>query len=246
MEEYKLIETLEEMFPQMRDLKFDGSGSIRLVGREVEKIGVCVDVTPHVNIEVARHGLDYLIVHQSNGFDERLLSSARNIGAYGLHLSLDTTPGGLIDTFAGIFKFQSTVPIALDYLGHKVENGASLGIFKQPMEMDYIRDALSEACLQIQDAVNTTAKPVRRMVVSTGPAIRTEFLGQMKNYYADTMIAGSIRSGSDHFAKARQMQLLAVGDYKSHEPGLAAFATRLDEVVRQYGAKAMLIPNFES
>jgi putative NIF3 family GTP cyclohydrolase 1 type 2 len=59
----KIVEIIERIVPQPRELDFDRLGVISDRKDEIQNIGVCVDLTSYVLEQSTRLGVDFLLIH---------------------------------------------------------------------------------------------------------------------------------------------------------------------------------------
>jgi len=239
----ELVGTIERQVPMPEELEFDRIGVIRSTNKDITKIGICVDLTDHVMDEAIKQGIGFLIVHHGHGetVRERVDQLGDSIGAYGIHLALDTMQQGLVDNLAGILSLKDRFDITFDYKGHTVKKGAVLGN-RLYCTSDRVHDVarvlmryLSKDLSRVEiKAYNTNPRAdADAIIVAPGPAIRKEFLEQaadvLRAYENPLFVAGSIKNGAEETAKQLGIQLLTIGDFESHYPGMKAFARALNK-----------------
>lgn len=247
----KLVETLEGMIPQPRELGFDRIGIIQPTFADIERVGVCVNLTDHVMQEAKRQGIDFLIVHHGHGEEVKQRIRQSGIGAYGAHLSLDTMQGGLIDSFAKVVNLREVVPLTFVYKGIAVKKGAVLGTPEVPVAsvgylVDLVAPYFGSQLGQSRIVVNGYNENgnLSPVVVSTGPAIRREFLEQIAQYSPRLFIAGGVKNGSEEYARRLGISLMTVGDFESHYPGIKGLAKALRERFRS--TEVVVVPDYST
>ncbi len=277
MKQKNLISVIKAMVPQAEELDFDRIGKIRSASRLIQKVGFCVDLTKYVMEQVREKGIDYLVIHHGHGKLVKQQVDKLGIGAYGLHLVLDTMDNGLIDSFADLFGMKEVKPIEFVYKGKKVPKGAVIGkvesrlsyevvgeytpypsiqaMFKQEPKyerscftptLDFylkrINNSLGKELSQVNLGVVSGKQSILNdVVVSTGPAIRKEFMEQISDPY-ELFIAGSIKDGAAEYAREKGITLITVGDFESHYHGAKKFVEKL---AAKTGLDVELIPNYK-
>lgn len=260
----ELLPIIEGSVPQPPELDFDRIGLIRPTSQDIQKVGVCVDLTDYVMQQVSDAQIDFLIVHHGHGRRVREAIESLGIGAYGLHLALDTAEDGLIEQFAGSFKFYrifghpSTESIPLKYKGHRVSKGAVLidtekqnGGGREKYFLPYYLAALTEEALLYKFRNDITlSNPdyysmIDKVVVSTGPSIRTEFLEQLNGHRPRLFVSGSCKDEkARQYARDHGMMLITVGDFESHVRGMDHYAEKLHNILNGK-ISVNFIPNYQ-
>jgi len=263
----ELLLIIEGSVPQPPELDFDRIGLIRPTSQNIQKVGICVNLTDYVVQQVKDDQIDFLIVHHGHGRKVKeaveSLGESLGIGAYGLHLALDTAEDGLIERFAETFKFYNasgqsiTEPIALEYKGKNVPKGAVLidtesqnevGIEKHDPSY-YLRVLWYEALLHKFRSGITLSNPdcysgIYRVVVSTGLSIRTDFLEQLNEHRPSLFVAGSCKDEKTRqYARDLGIMLITVGDFESHVRGMNHYSEKLNTLLNGK-ASVDFIPNY--
>src|SRR3989338_8582543 len=159
----QLVSIIENMVHQPTELEFDKIGVIQPTSTNIDQVGVCVDLTDHVMQQIYEHGINFLVVHHGHGEEVRKKVRELGIGAYGLHLALDTAEGGLIDSFADLLNLSDVQPLTFKYKDHSVPKGAVLGNVND--------NVIHYGQLTLVLNNGSPYAKLNRIVVSTGPAI---------------------------------------------------------------------------
>lgn len=260
----ELLPIIEESVPQPAELDFDRIGLIRPTSQDIQKVGVCVDLTDYVMQEATATQIDFLIVHHGHGRKVKEAVGSLGIGAYGLHLALDTAEDGLIEQFAETFKFHrifghpNAESIELEYKGKNVPKGAVLidtekqnGVGSEKYFLSYYLKALTEEALLHKFRSDITlSNPdcysmIDKVVVSTGPSIRTEFLEQLNGHRPRLFVSGSCKDEkAKQYARDHRMMLITVGDFESHVRGIQHYSEKLYNLLNGK-VSVNFIPNYQ-
>ncbi len=228
----------DEQAPFESQLGFDNSGL--LLGHPdwpVTGVHAALDVTARVLDEAEANGANLILTHHPLFFSARknLLETdgegqllARMIrGRMALmscHTNLDAAPGGINDTLAercGLTHVEG-------------EGFARVGRLPHPMGAEELCAFLGERLNTVIRLMGCGATEISFLGVSGGAG--SEFYTQAQAMGAQAFLSGEIRHHHALAMAAEGMTALDAGHFATEEPGIAAFADRLQGWLRERGS----------
>ena len=230
----KVLQLIEQHAPSVEYEPSIFFGSER---ESITGIGVCVDPTKDVIRKAKRKGIDMLVSHHYPSERSSKYASERGVYAIVTHLRQDVAPQGNIETFAELIGLESIEPFTIRYKKMVVPNGAVTGDFGGYYGHRSMR-SVKEILLRVLKGYGLKPKikvflarkndaVISRAGVTTGAAIKPEFLEQITERNIDTYIAAEMEQPAVMVAKELGINLIDVGHYETEVPGMKRLAKKL-------------------
>jgi putative NIF3 family GTP cyclohydrolase 1 type 2 len=229
----KVLQLIEQHAPSVEYEPSIFFGSER---ESITGIGVCVDPTKDVIRRAKRRGIDMLVSHHYPSERSSKYASERGVYAIVTHLRQDVAPQGNIETFAYLIGLENPEPFTIRYKKMVVPNGVVTGDFgghyghrSMRSVKEILLSVLTRYGLKPKIKIFLTRKDERvsRAAVTTGAAIKPEFLEQVAERNIDTYIAAEMEQPAVIAAEELGINLIDVGHYETEVPGMTRLAKKL-------------------
>ena len=210
---------------------WDNVGLLVESGRPVEKILVCLDITPAVVREAAEQNCQLIVSHHPVIFTPlRRLDTAnpafqlaqQGISAICMHTNLDAAQGGVNDVLAQRMELEQVQPFGEGGLGR-------MGYLYQPCTARQLADRCAQA-LNAHIKYADGGKGIQRLAVVGGSG--GDFWRQAQAAGAQALLTGEASHHDALDAQAAGFTLLVGGHFCTEQPMVEELARRLAEQFR--------------
>lgn len=222
---------LDTIAPFATQMDFDNSGL--LVGddtRAVQKIAVCLDITPETVADAMDCGTDLMVTHHPVIFKarRRLLPDdpvyqlvCAGIGAICCHTPLDMAPGGVNDVLAGLFSLEKVETVTAESLGVPM---LRVGFLPAPMRAIELAATAAE---QLSAKVRWCdgGRIIETLAVCGGAG--GDLVADVASLGIDALVTGD--ADYHDFLDAEQLgvTLIAAGHFETESPVVPVLANKL-------------------
>ncbi|MDP2749409.1 MAG: Nif3-like dinuclear metal center hexameric protein [Nanoarchaeota archaeon] len=228
-------------------------------------VAVCVDPAIEVMKEAKEREMGMIVAHHYPSNRSAKYAAENGLYLMVVHLAQDAASEGNIDCFAKLIGVKNIEPFTIRYKKMIVPHGAVTGDFGRYFSLngflDYVfspaemksaknpcrlREDISDAMrsydlmprIKIFEPKNAR-KEIKRVGVSTGAAIKPEFLEQIAAKNIDAYIAAEMEQPAVMVAEELGIVLVDAGHYETEVPGMVKLSMKIGRI--QMGA--MFIPN---
>jgi dinuclear metal center YbgI/SA1388 family protein len=243
-----LLGHLNEMFPLKLAEKWDNVGFIfGDSDQEINKVLVCLTVTPEVVEEAQKNQIDLIISHHPFPFKKvnrittdtvegkMILSLAKaSINVYSPHTAFDSADGGINEstlTALGITSIEDLVP-KLDM------NGAGrVGRYTEPVKLsDLVNNCKNHYGLKTIKVVAVPDAKIEKVAVACGSG--GDFFAAAKAKGVDAFITGEASFHTCVAARSHGISLILTGHYASERIAVEDLAAELSSKFKKISVAA--------
>jgi len=246
-----VLTALQSLAPEETALQNDPVGlHLSGDGREIHKIGVCLDATPEAATLAASQDVQLVICHhpliytplKRIGADpvSRTVTTLlqANIALYAMHTNWDRAAGGINDTLAECLELISVTPLGADGLAALPR----IGDLASPRPLaDFARFVDTALGCVGTSALRVNVVDPNRMIQRVGVCggAGAELAVAMQAAGADAYVTSDVRHHEFCDAESRGLALLDAGHCATETPGMHALMRRLPGLLE--GVKAVWV-----
>ena len=247
----KFSELVERIAPLSCAYDWDNSGLTLYQHDHVERVFVCLDITPETLQEAAERGCDTVLSHHPLLFsaqkkfscaapvDQLFLQAVRaGFNLYAAHTSYDCAPGGLNEHLAkllGLEERRSLVAQNWDEQGEMASGIGVIGAYEaalSPAEFaEKVKKALDLPGLRMADS----GRKIRRVACVGGAG--SEFLAEAAKAGADAFLTGEVKHNYYAEAQVLGMTLVEAGHYDTEKIFVRAMREGLQNAQNELNSK---------
>lgn len=220
----KIMEFMDSIAPFNTAMSWDNCGLlVESTKEDIEKITVCLDITPDIVRKATQDGTDLIISHHPVIFapikkitnDSAVSCLVRsNIAAICAHTNLDISSQGVNTALANALNVRNITPF---------EGEEAIGVYgdlEKPMDRDtlcrYIKEKLNAEYVMLTEAQNRgNDKKISRIAMCSGSG--AEFISCAEQCGADAFLTGEVKHHELLEARQGNIDLIAAGHFATEK-----------------------------
>ena len=231
----QVFEIVNQIAPFDTQMGFDNAGM--LIGsrnKEVQKIGVVLDVT-HEAVDYAKeHGIGLIVSHHPAIFSGlksidgdsvvyRLIKE--DIGVISAHTNLDAAEKGVNQTLAQVLELEEIEPIGLP--GETTPPMGRIGVLENEMSCERFAEFVNQKLNTRVKFVNT-GKTLSKVAVCGGAG--EDFIVPAIQAGADVLVTADVKHHNFLLAKSLGLSLMDAGHFETEQVVVPALCKQLEEM----------------
>ena len=247
----KFSELVERIAPLSCAYDWDNSGLTLYQHDHVERVFVCLDVTPETLREAVERGCDTILSHHPLLFsaqkkfscaapvDQIFLQAVRaNLNLYAAHTSYDCAPGGMNEQLAKLLGLEERRPLVAQSWNEQGEMTSVIGVigsYKEALSpeefAEKVKNALELPVLRMADS----GRKIRKVACIGGAG--SEFLAEAAKTGADAFLTGEVKHNYYAEAQALGITLVEAGHYDTEKIFIRALCEGLQNAQNELNSK---------